>query len=112
MSKLNETNDCSKQTVSDSQQLGLCSTCNDMKICVSKKTWKGPVFFCEEFNDYVPSEIDGKKPEATPSVSEDSASRGEGVAARRLGLCVNCLHIESCTFPIVESGVWHCEEYE
>ncbi len=32
----------------------ICSTCNYGELCVSKKTRRGPVRFCEEFDDHVP----------------------------------------------------------
>jgi len=28
------------------------------------------------------------------------------------GLCVNCIHRDTCTFPKCEGGRTHCEEYE
>ncbi len=33
-------------------------------------------------------------------------------AGRSLGLCMNCENRFSCTFPVPEGGVWHCEEYK
>jgi hypothetical protein len=29
-----------------------------------------------------------------------------------MGLCMNCLHRDTCTFPRPEGGVWRCNEYE
>ena len=28
------------------------------------------------------------------------------------GLCVNCIHRDTCTFPKCDEGRLHCEEYE
>lgn len=28
------------------------------------------------------------------------------------GLCVNCIHRDTCTFPKCDKGRVHCEEYE
>jgi len=28
------------------------------------------------------------------------------------GLCVNCIHRDTCTLPKPEGGKLHCEEYE
>jgi len=28
------------------------------------------------------------------------------------GLCVNCIHRDTCTLPKSEEGKVHCEEYE
>jgi len=68
--------------------------------------------FCEEFDDRAPDDTNGKKLE---SEKKDAAIALPGKtkdAAKRRGLCVSCLHRETCTFPIVEGGVWHCEKYE
>lgn len=93
----------------DPRELGICCTCNAVEICTSRATWVGPVHHCEEFDD---SERGSKQPvlRAVPQpVTEVVESE---TAALRSGLCVNCAHRESCAFPIVEGGVWHCEEYE
>ena len=112
MAKPNEMNDCETKTVNDSTQLGICSTCNDIEICVNKRTWKGPVLFCEEFNDYVSSKIVKENSEEISNIKETSLSEKTSTGVERRGLCVNCLLRDTCGFPIVEGGVWHCEEYE
>jgi hypothetical protein len=35
----------------------------------------------------------------------------EAIPGRMKGLCLNCANRASCLFPIVEGGVWYCEEY-
>ena len=102
----------SKMSEGDMRQYGLCSTCNSIETCINRKNWKGPVMFCEEFDDCVPVD--------TPEKTTESAKKGTVIAlpektkaaSVRRGLCVNCRHRETCGFPIVEGGVWHCEEYE
>ncbi len=102
----------SKMSAGDMRQYGLCSTCNSIDTCTSWKNWKGPVMFCEEFDDRVPVATTGKTTESAKKDTAIASPRKTKAASKRRGLCVNCLHCETCTFPIVEGGVWHCEEYE
>jgi len=90
-------------------QMGLCSTCNSIDTCTGRKTWSGPVHFCEEFDDHQPC-----APKAKPAVEEDSKEAAappirNGVP--RKGLCLNCDLRDTCNYPAPEGGVWHCEEY-
>jgi hypothetical protein len=87
------------------RDLGLCSTCNDITTCTSRKNWQGPVFFCEEFDCHACS----TNPTAAPKVVSTAPPR---VVGRWGGLCVNCDHREECALPRHEGGVWHCEEYD
>ncbi len=101
-----------EMSVGDMRQYGLCSTCNTIDTCTVRKNWKGPVMFCEEFDDNVPVATTGKKLESAKSHKATASPGKTNAASKRRGLCVNCLHCDTCTFPIVEGGVWHCEEYE
>ena len=68
--------------------------------------------FCEEFDDRGPVVTTGKtKKSAKTDAATATPIKSKNVNKRR-GLCVNCRHCDTCTFPIVEGGVWHCEEYE
>jgi len=97
------------QASRDPSELGLCCTCIHIDLCTGRATWVGPVHHCEEFDD---TGQESKKPklQAVPQPTEEAAASPQ--ASKRRGLCVNCAHRDSCTFPIVEGGVWHCEEYE
>ncbi len=90
------------------RQLGICSTCNHLEECIARKNWKGPVTFCEEYDDYLPPRIvisnddkNGLKHE--PRKKELSEFKG---------LCMNCEARKRCKFPKTEGGIWHCEEYK
>ena len=110
MSDKSEMNNCrGEEGIKGSlKQVGICSTCNHLEECTSKKNWRGPVFFCEEFDDYLPP----KEILLSKKVEVDSdAFRIENEANEYSGLCVNCEHRKTCTFPKSEGGVWHCEEY-
>ena len=102
----------SQMSAGDMRQYGLCSTCNTIDTCTVRKNWKGPVMFCDEFDDHVPVATTGKNVEKAKNDTAIALPAKAKTASRRRGLCVNCLHCDTCTFPIVEGGVWHCEEYE
>jgi hypothetical protein len=98
--------------VKEKTNLGLCSTCISIKTCTGRKTWKGPVLFCEEFCDIVPlTNRQRIKPEsAAPQTSPAKAAADEREVQFK-GLCMNCESRHTCCFPKPETGVWHCEEY-
>ena len=84
----------------------LCWTCNHGPNCMNRGTADKPVFYCEEFDAYIPPS----------SISLESASRtnsnGKTGASKCEGLCFNCGNRETCTMRGLEGGVWHCEEYQ
>lgn len=87
---------------------GLCSTCNHNADCIYIGSDKPTILQCEEFDGYVQPMTAGKMSvEKTDAEVEPSAPAG-----RSMGLCMNCDNRASCTLPMPEAGVWHCEEYE
>ncbi len=42
---------------------------------------------------------------------QSSNSDIKAIPGRMKGLCLNCDNRASCRFPIVDGGVWYCEEY-
>ena len=90
------------------EQQGICSTCNHLDGCSYRSRWKGPVMHCEEFDDWVPSVARVVSPRET-EVAASNLGDKEDVS---VGLCVNCEHRLTCTFPKPDGGVWHCEEWE
>jgi len=80
---------------------GICTTCNHIDDCLFRLRNGRPVWFCEEFDDYV-------KMEAV--MPEEMQVEPDG-QLRFLGLCLNCEERFTCAYPKPESGVWHCEEY-
>ena len=82
----------------------LCSTCNHAPACSNRGTPDSPMFFCEEFDAYVPVTVDaGSRPAPAGTAIRESQ--------KHKGLCANCENRETCTMPRPEGGVWHCEEY-
>lgn len=84
----------------------LCVTCNNAPECTSRKNIVRPVYFCENFDDYIPQKTAAVEREPTPVKAEERKIQ------EFKGLCVNCGHRDTCAFPRPEGGVWHCEEYE
>jgi hypothetical protein len=91
---------------------GLCATCAVVDTCISAKNSGYPVVECEEYEE------DGRTFSETVEVRtlrtrekvKPLAKTPEEEAVVE-GLCETCVHRETCTFPRVEGGVWHCEEY-
>jgi len=94
---------------------GLCATCGILDDCVSAKNSGYPVVECEEYA------MDGRAFSETVNVVAPPPSRkavsapSEAAVAREgviEGLCATCALKTDCTFPRLEGGVWHCEEYQ
>lgn len=81
----------------------LCSTCNHSDICVRLKTLIRPIWFCEEFDDYIPP--------LKKISSQDTLKTEDTGCDKLLGLCCNCSNKNRCTLNKPSGGVWHCEEY-
>jgi hypothetical protein len=82
----------------------LCSTCNHRGSC-TLSSLSSTIYYCEEFDD-------SKVPHDSVIEPERSFEENTVVDSRHLGLCVNCIHRETCSLSKMEGGVWHCEEYE
>ena len=92
-------------------QLGICATCVRMEFCTSKKTWVGPVFYCEEFDNSGTSSpvSELKTPPLSTDESADSAAREKTEFIK--GICINCNAREYCGYRTSKEVVWYCEEY-
>ena len=88
---------------------GLCSTCKFSSQCMFRKENSESVYFCEEYEQAEASQNTGRARAPGGHIGNNP-----GNYARKpiLGLCSNCIHRETCSFPKPESGVWHCEEYQ
>jgi hypothetical protein len=82
---------------------GLCMTCNNDSTCTRRKGVKLPVLFCEEFDGWMPRDMDnGPAPVFEDEVTDPDTT---------MGLCCNCENRDSCVLQDSPGGVWHCEEY-
>ena len=95
---------------------GLCSCCKGASTCTYPRDPDCPVLQCEEFDGILP--LPSKRRSLIRNVSfmpprgmvGEPAPRGLEFLEPR-GLCSICEERETCTFPKLEGGVWHCEEY-
>lgn len=94
----------------------ICATCNHLKICVNQHKRIRPVWFCEEFDDYVPAEkikvkipVQKSKPKDKYQISSDKKNTQSQTLK---GLCVDCENRDNCSLKKTNGGVWHCEEYK
>ena len=97
------------------QNTNICQTCIYASECVHFRNSQiacKPIWFCENF-DYrtSPQAAENKRIYSEERSSQYSKPSIEAISGRMKGLCINCDNRASCLFPIVEGGVWHCEEY-
>lgn len=88
---------------------GLCISCRKADECTFPRNPLKPVLQCEEFEAF-PCKPGGT--EYSPAGRQGRSETLVANAAKHLGLCANCKHLETCTFPRPEGGVWRCDEYE
>jgi hypothetical protein len=89
---------------------GLCQTCVNAPACTFPRNVTRPVWHCEEFDTYMPSQTSKEIPSKVgPQLNSSYAKKD---ISQYQGLCSNCENIKSCTYPKPEGGVWHCEEYK
>ena len=86
------------------KNLGLCATCNHLQDCQHRLNDGEVIWFCEEFDDFVPlhPRLTGTKP------PQPGSGNGYG---ELMGLCVNCDNRQDCIHALKAGGVWFCEEY-
>jgi len=91
---------------------GLCATCSVVDTCVSAKNSGYPVVECEEYEEdgRTFSETVEVRTSRTSDKAQPLAKTPDAEAVVE-GLCETCAHRDTCTFPRLEGGVWHCEEY-
>ena len=96
----------------DKKIQGLCSCCNFNLSCTYNRNPARPILQCEEFDGIIPPPLEmshSNKTSFTP-LQKNPFPPDEGLQ-RFSGLCKNCEERTTCTYPKLEGGVWHCEEY-
>ena len=87
----------------EKKNYGICSTCNHLQDCLHRLTNGHVIWFCEQFDDYVPP-----KPRKHASINPSyKLEEDEGY----MGLCVNCELRAECIHSKTPGGIWYCEEY-
>jgi len=80
----------------------LCLNCSSGAECGHSP--KETVWFCEEHH---------VEPPRASAPSEDTTQDTQKPERRTYpGLCSNCANIATCSHPDLQTGVWHCENYE
>ena len=97
------------------QNTNICPTCIYASECVHYQNSQSackPIWFCENFDNTTALQVAENEEIYSEERSSQSSKPGiEAIPGRMKGLCTNCDNRASCLFPIVEGGVWHCEEY-
>ena len=90
--------------------VGLCVNCNNRENCSYLVSIKGPIWCCEEYDNYTPNPqpnfsmpLKGNPGEAQACVKPYSSEFK--------GLCINCENNTTCSAAKLPGGIWHCEEY-
>lgn len=86
---------------------GICGVCALRDECDLENGSETPLMDCEKFAPD-PSLV---REVVTLALVNQVEEVPHARPNRQLGLCVNCVHSEDCTFRGNEGGVWHCEEY-
>lgn len=84
---------------------GLCATCEHAPDCTHPRASGAPILECD---DAVPLTIAIAPTTGIEAVRH--AAPPPRFAAK--GLCATCERFPTCTYPKLEGGVWHCEEFE
>jgi len=85
-------------------EVGICSTCNHAPECVNLKAAGQPIWFCDQFDAYIPPSPESK-PVSVPATAAPSPNGGEE------GLCQHCANRAQCVNRTPGTAIWHCEEY-
>ncbi len=83
---------------------GLCETCEHDATCSLRRDPQLNIIECEEFSIQPVHSATLLKRDVTP-YSDPSETSG-------MGLCSNCLYMDTCGFPNALQNVLQCEEYE
>ena len=97
------------------QNTNICQTCIYASECVHYQNSQiacKPIWFCENFDNTTALQVaENEEFYSEERSSQSSKPEIEPIPGRMKGLCLNCGDRAFCLFPIVEGGVWHCEEY-
>ena len=91
----------------------ICTTCSDGLTCVRRKSHGQPVWYCEEFDDYVPPSIKTFRGNSVlmPGNHLFKDRKAEQDMDKRSGVCINCRTRNECSFFELGSDIWQCNEY-
>ena len=78
----------------------VCINCNEFDTCINTRIQ--PIFFCEEYDNYLIVQNNSLYNEKEVIVSKNNDYQG---------LCRNCVNSITCNFRKTNSTKWFCEEY-
>jgi hypothetical protein len=82
---------------------GLCETCEHDENCTLRRSSVLKIIQCEEFSVQPTA--------AAVNVVREEEPEFDLQEQAHLGLCANCLNLQTCGFPSARNGVVQCEEY-
>jgi hypothetical protein len=84
---------------------GLCTTCEHAPRCTHPRAWGVPVLECDDMSPLVIA--------IAPTTGIEPVHAAKPPARHEAkGLCATCDRFVNCTYPKLEGGVWHCDEFE
>jgi hypothetical protein len=92
-------------TSARAKELGICTTCNCAPECVNLKAAGRPIWFCDQFDAFVPAAA--PNPRAADLSPEPAMATNGG----HEGLCQNCDNRQTCINRVPGLAVWNCEEH-
>ena len=93
------------------QLRGLCVTCNHAATCTYLTHAGGPIWQCEEFDDFPALHVEPSGPAPAALATRPRVRSETDLVDAASGLCGNCDHRASCALPNAGRGSWYCEEY-
>ena len=81
---------------------GLCEACEHDATCTLRRSTRLEIIECEEFLT---------RPSKEQEEPHMKRSDLEPVDAEQFGICMNCMNVNTCSFPDARCGVIQCEEY-
>ncbi|MFA4851871.1 MAG: hypothetical protein WC868_05570 [Bacteroidales bacterium] len=84
---------------------GLCSTCIHKTGCMYRKTFKGKIIQCEEFE--ITENSTGKSQYVKNQIDVNNSD-----SENYTGLCKNCDLRKTCMLYSSDKINWNCEEYQ
>lgn len=87
----------------------VCSSCDYFQNCSYVKNNVSPLYFCEEFSNYIYNKEKIEKENKNKLISLYELGNIENRQLK--GLCMNCENNKKCKNYKPDIGIWHCEEY-
>ncbi|MBM2813687.1 MAG: hypothetical protein HW421_449 [Ignavibacteria bacterium] len=105
---INQAETINKDTSFNIQKLGLCATCNSIEQCVSINMRTMPVWYCNEFDNFVKRNGFQQPVNEAPGYLKLASTPDNHFK----GICSSCERRLDCNYVSVGEGVWHCSDYE